>query len=149
MTVRSILENKGRDVVVIRPDDTLSHAIAILAQYKIGAIVACDEAGHIKGILSERDVVRAVATMQLQESGQDAVGKRPVSEFMTTKVQVCREHHTINQVMEIMTHNRFRHMPVEENGKLAGIISIGDVVKRRIEDVEREAEEIRTYIATA
>ena len=143
MTVRSILENKGRDVVVIRPDDTLSHAIAILAQHKIGAIVACDEAGHIKGILSERDVVRAIASQQEQ------VGARPVSEFMTSKVQVCREHHTINQVMEIMTHNRFRHMPVEEGGKLAGIISIGDVVKRRIEDVEREAEEIRSYIETA
>ena len=143
MTVRSILENKGRDVVVIRPGDTLSHAIAILAQYKIGAIVACDEAGHIKGILSERDVVRAIAAMK--EKAVDL----PVSEFMTSKVQVCREHHTINQVMQIMTHNRFRHMPVEENGKLAGIISIGDVVKRRIEDVEREAEDIRTYIATA
>ena len=143
MTVRSILENKGRDVVVISPDDTLSYAIAILAQYKIGAIVACDEAGHIKGILSERDVVRAVATMDVE------IWKRPVSEFMTAKVQVCREHHTINQVMEIMTHHRFRHMPVEENGKLAGIISIGDVVKRRIEDVEREADEIRSYIATA
>lgn len=143
MTVRSILENKGRDVVVIRPDDTLSHAIAILAQYKIGAIVACDEAGHIKGILSERDVVRAIASMK------EKAGDLPVSEFMTSKVQVCREHHTINQVMQIMTHNRFRHMPVEENGKLAGIISIGDVVKRRIEDVEREAEDIRSYIATA
>ncbi|MBC8717249.1 CBS domain-containing protein [Ochrobactrum sp. Marseille-Q0166] len=143
MTVRSILESKGRDVVVIRPDDTLSHAIAILAQYKIGAIVACDEAGHIEGILSERDVVRAMASMDAE------ILNRPVSEFMTAKVQVCREHHTINQVMEIMTHHRFRHMPVEENGKLAGIISIGDVVKRRIEDVEREAEDIRTYIATA
>ncbi|WP_273726460.1 CBS domain-containing protein [Brucella gallinifaecis] len=143
MTVRSILESKGRDVVVIRPDDTLSHAIAILAQYKIGAIVACDEGGHIEGILSERDVVRAMASMDAE------LLNRPVSEFMTAKVQVCREHHTINQVMEIMTHHRFRHMPVEENGKLAGIISIGDVVKRRIEDVEREAEDIRTYIATA
>lgn len=143
MTVRSILETKGRDVVVISPDDTLSHAVAILAQRKIGAIVACDKEGHIKGILSERDVVRAFA------SKNEGVLERPVSDFMTSKVQVCREHHTINQVMEIMTHNRFRHMPVEENGKLAGIVSIGDVVKRRIEDVEREAEEIRTYIATA
>lgn len=143
MTVRSILETKGREVVVIRPDDKLAHAIAILAQYKIGAIVACDAEGHIKGILSERDVVRAMATMDAE------IWKRPVSDFMTAQVQVCREHHTINQVMEIMTHNRFRHMPVEENGKLAGIISIGDVVKRRIEDVEQEAEDIRSYIATA
>ncbi|MFD1198484.1 CBS domain-containing protein [Brucella gallinifaecis] len=143
MTVRSILEKKGKDVVVIKPDDTLSRAIAILAQHKIGALVVCDEAGHIKGILSERDVVRAIASMNAE------IATHLVSEFMTSKVQVCHEYHTINQVMEIMTHNRFRHMPVEENGKLAGIISIGDVVKRRIEDVEREAEEIRSYIATA
>ncbi|ASV86885.1 MULTISPECIES: CBS domain-containing protein [Ochrobactrum] len=143
MTVRSILETKGRDVVVIGPNDTLSHAVAVLAQRKIGALVVCDESGRIKGIFSERDVVRAIASMQ------EKIADRLVSEFMTTKVQVCREHHTVNQVMEIMTRNRFRHMPVEENGKLAGIISIGDVVKRRIEDVEREAEDIRTYIATA
>ncbi len=143
MTVRSILETKGRDVVVIAPSDTLSHAVATLAQYKIGALVVCEEAGRIKGILSERDVVRALAALETQAMA------KPVAEVMTPKVQVCREHHTINQVMEIMTRNRFRHMPVEEGGKLVGIISIGDVVKRRIEDVEREAEDIRTYIATA
>ncbi|KAB2699724.1 CBS domain-containing protein [Ochrobactrum sp. Kaboul] len=143
MTVRSILEKKGRDVVVIAPADTLSHAVAMLNKHKIGALVVCDEAGHIKGILSERDVVRALS---VKEGGAMAM---PVAEVMTAKVQVCREHHTINQVMEIMTRSRFRHMPVEEHGKLVGIISIGDVVKRRIEDVEREADEIRTYIATA
>jgi len=143
MTVRSILESKGRDVMVITPDDTLAHAVALLAGHRIGALVVCDKDGHIKGILSERDVVRAVAA---QAAG---AMEQPVSAVMTAKVQVCREHHTINQVMEIMTRSRFRHMPVEEDGKLVGIVSIGDVVKRRIEDVEREAEEIRTYIATA
>ncbi|MBV2143809.1 CBS domain-containing protein [Falsochrobactrum sp. TDYN1] len=143
MTVRSILELKGRDVVVIAPDETLAHAIAVLNQRKIGALVVCDATGQIRGILSERDVVRAIALMQDKAVGQ------PVSEFMSANVQKCREHHTINQVMEVMTRSRFRHMPVEENGKLVGIISIGDVVKRRIEDVEREAEDIRTYIATA
>ncbi|MEJ5019655.1 CBS domain-containing protein [Ochrobactrum vermis] len=143
MTVRSILETKGRDVVVIAPADTLSHAVAMLNKHKIGALVVCDETGRIKGILSERDVVRAVAAQETKAMSM------PVAEVMTAKVQVCREHHTINQVMEIMTRSRFRHMPVEEHGKLVGIISIGDVVKRRIEDVEREAEDIRTYIATA
>jgi len=138
MTVRSILETKGRDVLVIAPADTLSHAVAMLNKHKIGALVVCDEAGRIKGILSERDVVRAVAAQETKAMSM------PVAE-----VQVCREHHTINQVMEIMTRSRFRHMPVEEGGKLVGIISIGDVVKRRIEDVEREAEDIRAYIATA
>lgn len=143
MTVKSILEGKGRDVVVIAPSDTLSHAVDILAKYKIGAVVVCDEARHIKGILSERDVVRALSIRQTEALNM------PVSEVMTVKVQMCREHHTVTQVMEIMTQSRFRHMPVEEHGKLVGIISIGDVVKRRIGDVEREAEEILSYIATA
>ncbi len=143
MTVKSILEGKGRDVVVIAPSDTLSHAVDILAKYKIGAVVVCDETRHIKGILSERDVVRALSIRQTEALNM------PVSEVMTAKVQMCREHHTVTQVMEIMTQSRFRHMPVEEHGKLVGIISIGDVVKRRIGDVEREAEEILSYIATA
>ena len=143
MTVRSILETKGRDVMVIAPADTLSHAIAMLNQHKIGALVVCDEVGRIRGILSERDVVRALAQQESKAMHM------PVADIMTAKVQVCREHHTINQVMEIMTRSRFRHMPVEEGDKLVGIISIGDVVKRRIEDVEREAEEIRSYIASA
>ena len=143
MTVRSILETKGRDVMIIAPADTLSHAIAMLNQHKIGALVVCDEVGRIRGILSERDVVRALAQQESKAMHM------PVADIMTAKVQVCREHHTINQVMEIMTRSRFRHMPVEEGDKLVGIISIGDVVKRRIEDVEREAEEIRSYIASA
>ncbi|AIJ90012.1 CBS domain-containing protein [Brucella melitensis] len=143
MTVRSILETKGRDVVVIASADTLSQAVAMLNKHKIGALVVCDEAGHIEGILSECDVVRALAAQESQAMSKS------VAEVMTSKVQVCHEHHTINQVMKIMTRSRFRHMPVEEGGKLVGIISIGDVVKRRIEDVEREAEDIRTYIATA
>ncbi|MEN3432311.1 CBS domain-containing protein [Brucella melitensis] len=143
MTVRSILETKGRDVVVIASADTLSQAVAMLNKHKIGALVVCDEAGHIEGILSECDVVRALAAQESQAMSKS------VAEVMTSKVQVCHEHHTINQVMKIMTRSRFRHMPVEEGGKLVGIISIGDVVKRRIEDVERESEDIRTYIATA
>ncbi len=143
MTVKSILAAKGRDVVVIAPTDTLDHAVTMLTQHRIGAVVVCDEAGRIKGILSERDVVRAVGTQREKALALS------VAEVMTAKVQVCHEHHTINQVMETMTRSRFRHMPVEEGGKLVGIISIGDVVKRRIEDVEREANEIRSYIATA
>lgn len=143
MTVKSILEAKGRDVVVIAPSDSLSHAVDILAKYKIGAVVVCDKGRHVKGILSERDVVRALSISRAQALDM------PVSDVMTAKVQLCREHHTVSQVMETMTQSRFRHMPVEEGGKLVGIISIGDVVKRRIGDVEREAEEILSYIATA
>jgi CBS domain-containing protein len=143
MTVKLILERKGYDVFSARPETTLGDAIAILAKHKIGAIVVCDENRAIKGILSERDVVR-----QLAADGADALWK-PISQIMTSKVQLCSETHTIIQVMETMTRGRFRHLPVGKNGQLHGIVSIGDVVKLRIEEVERESEEIRNYIATA
>jgi CBS domain-containing protein len=143
MTVRAILEAKGRDVVTMRPQATLAEAATVLAQYRIGAIVMTDEADRIVGILSERDIVRAIG-----EEGATAL-EQLASLYMTASVKICSEDLTINEVMQIMTRSRFRHLPVEHEGKIAGIISIGDVVKRRIEDVEREAEEIRTYIATA
>lgn len=142
MTVRSILENKGRNVVSVLAEATLVEAVALLALHRIGALVVCDGGKAIHGILSERDIVRAIA-------GEGApVLDRKVSEFMTSKVHVCHENHTINDVMEIMTTNRFRHLPVERDGRLDGIISIGDVVKKRIEEAEREAAEIKAYIAT-
>jgi CBS domain-containing protein len=143
MTVRSILEEKGRDVFTIGPDETLMAAISLLAEKRIGAVVVLRSDGGIGGILSERDIVRALA-----EGGAEAM-TRPISAFMTSKVQVCREESTVNDVMEVMTRVRFRHLPVEKEGRLVGLVSIGDVVKRRIEDVEREAEDIKAYIATA
>ena len=99
------------------------------------------DGGKIAGILSERDIVRAVAS-----KGAASLAM-PISSIMTSKVTTCGEDHTVNQVMELMTNGRFRHLPVEKDGSLIGIISIGDVVRRRIEDVEREAEEIKAYIA--
>lgn len=143
MTVKSILDEKGRDVVTIAPDRPAADAAAMLADKRIGAIVVTRGEGRIAGILSERDIVRAVG-----KAGAAALEK-PVESIMTANVKTCREESTINEVMEIMTRGRFRHLPVEMNGRLDGIISIGDVVKRRIEDVEREAAEIRSYIATA
>lgn len=143
MTVKAILDVKGRDVVTIAADKTLGESAALLASRGIGAVVVLSDDGRINGILSERDIVRAIG-----KKGSDVL-KKPVSAVMTPKVQVCRESHSVNEVMQIMTEGRFRHLPVERDGRLAGIVSIGDVVKRRIEDVEREAEEIRTYIATA
>lgn len=143
MTVKSILQSKGREVATIAPDATLGQATKILAEKRIGALVVTKPTGAISGILSERDIVRALAA--------DAAGalKKPVSAFMTAKVKTCRDENSVNDVMEIMTAGRFRHLPVEKDGKLAGIVSIGDVVKRRIEDVMREAESIRAYIASA
>ncbi len=143
MTVRSILEQKGHEVVTIGPEESLGAAIGLLAGRRIGALVVVRPDGTIAGILSERDIVRTI-----DRSGPEAV-RQDVASAMTARVSVCSEDHTVHEVMEIMTRGRFRHLPVEKDGRLVGIVSIGDVVKRRIEDVEREAEEIRTYIATA
>ena len=142
MTVGRIISDKGRTVVTAAPSATLDEIAKTLSQKKIGAIVVIENGG-IRGIVSERDVVRAVAA-----EGPAALQKR-ATDYMTTKVVTCRPEDTINDVMHKMTAGRFRHLPVVEDGKLAGIVSIGDVVKRRIEDVEREAEQIREYIATA
>ena len=143
MTVASVLNVKGRDVVTIGPDASLMDAAALLGTKKVGAVVVVNDALKILGILSERDIVRVVG-----ESGAGALD-RSVRDVMTKAVKVCSENDTILSVMQKMSSGRFRHLPVETDGKLSGIISIGDVVKRRIEDVEREAEEIKAYIATA
>ncbi len=143
MTVKSILDEKGRDVVTLGPSSTLAGAVGLLAEKRIGAVVVTDEAGRILGILSERDIVRAIG-----QSGAAALAME-VREAMTAKVTTCREIHTVNHVMEVMTRGRFRHLPVEKNGRLDGIVSIGDVVKRRIETAVREVDQIREYIATA
>ncbi|MBL0936459.1 MAG: CBS domain-containing protein [Rhizobiaceae bacterium] len=143
MTVKAILDAKGRDVVTVEPTMTLAEAARLLAEKRIGAVVVTKAGAKIAGILSERDIVR-----QIGLRGAAALDES-ISTAMTAKVKTCQEGHTVNQVMEIMTRGRFRHLPVEREGMLAGIVSIGDVVKQRIEDVEREAEEIRHYIATA
>ena len=143
MTVMAILEKKGHDVFTIGPNEKLSESVSMLAEHRNGALVVTNGDSKIVGILSERDIVRVVA-----REGMNALDL-PVRSGMTAKVKICNGHHTVNEVMEIMTRERFRHLPVEQDGRLDGIISIGDVVKRRIEDVEREAEEIRAYIATA
>lgn len=143
MTVRAILDKKGHDVFTVGPNVKLADAIRALTEHRIGALVVTNGDHKIVGILSERDVVRVIG-----KEGAAALD-RTVREVMTPKVKICNENHTVNQVMEIMTNGRFRHLPVEKDGYLDGIVSIGDVVKRRIEDVEREAEEIKAYIATA
>lgn len=143
MTVKSILDIKGRDVVTLGPDATLAQAATLLAQKRIGAVVVTEGEGRILGILSERDIVRAIG-----EAGAGALETK-VAGTMTGKVMTCSETHTVIHIMEVMTRGRFRHLPVEEDGRLTGIVSIGDVVKRRIDEALREAEQIREYIATA
>jgi CBS domain-containing protein len=143
MTVRAILTLKGRDCVTISPDATLGEAARLLAEKRIGAVVITSAERRVSGILSERDIVRAVA-----KGAQDALDQ-PVSSAMTREVVTCTEDETIPSLMKRMTSGRFRHVPVVERGKLAGIISIGDVVKHRVAELEREHEALRTYIATA
>jgi CBS domain-containing protein len=142
MSVAWIINEKGRDVVTVAPEVSLAEVAAILSEKRIGAVLVTEK-GAIRGIVSERDIVRALA-----KHGAEALRKLAV-ECMTARVITCRPEDTINDVMQKMTSGRFRHLPVVENGKLAGIVSIGDVVKWRIEEVVREADQIREYIATA
>lgn len=143
MTVKKILEAKGRAVATISPDETLADAARSLGEKRIGALVVTAEDGRIAGILSERDIVRVIGC-------DGALGlEQRVSAVMTSQVTTCTEGQTTSELLALMTNGRFRHLPVERDGLLDGIISIGDVVKERIEDVEREAEDIKLYIATA
>ena len=141
MTVAMILSNKGHNVTSVSAGDTLIQAVNELAPRKIGAVVVCDGNARVLGILSERDIVRALAT-----SGAAALDN-PVEQHMTTKVITCGEAATIDECMSAMTEGRFRHMPVVENEKLVGIISIGDIVKVKITAAVEEAEAMRNYIA--
>ena len=143
MNVATILKQKGRSVATVAPTATLQEVAKRLAQRRIGALVVVGSRGQIEGIVSERDIIRA-----LSETGAGCLG-RPVADTMTRQVATCQETDTLDEMMAMMTQGRFRHVPVVTDGDLVGIISIGDVVKRRIEDVEREAAQIREYIATA
>lgn len=142
MTVKAILDQKGRDVITVTRDLSVSDTGKQLSKHKIGAVVVVDASDKICGIVSERDIVRAIA-----DTGP-AILDESVSAVMTSNVKVCDESQTVNQLMEMMTTGRFRHLPVEVDGKIGGMISIGDVVRMRIEQVEREAEEIKAYIAS-
>ncbi|MDQ0345670.1 MULTISPECIES: CBS domain-containing protein [Ancylobacter] len=143
MTVRTILEEKGFDVQTIAPEATLREATELLAAKRIGAIVVTDPERRVVGILSERDVVRVV--------GLDGPGRLDdtVASVMTSRVVTCEGNETVHQIMEHMTAGRFRHLPVVQGGKLVGIISIGDVVKQRLAEMERESHAMREYILSA
>jgi CBS domain-containing protein len=143
MTVKAILSRKGSDVVTIAPTANLSEAVKLLAERRIGAVIVTGADNRVAGILSERDIVRA-----LGERGADALGDN-IAAVMTRKVTTCVEADTVADIMERMTTGKFRHVPVVEQGRLAGVISIGDVVKFRVEEIERESDALREYIATA
>jgi CBS domain-containing protein len=143
MTVKAILSGKGDQVFTIEPTATLAAAVRILTQRRIGALVVTGAGDRIVGIISERDIVRT-----LDEKGTAALSAT-VGDAMTRKVVTCRETQTIAELMEWMTTGKFRHVPVVEQGHMSGIISIGDVVKARLGELERERDAMREYICSA
>jgi CBS domain-containing protein len=148
MTVKAILSRKGNDVVTISPTATLFDAVKILDAHRIGAVVITSADQCIEGILSERDVVRTLAH-NIRTAGRCQLCDEPVEKVMTREVATCKYTDTVYDLMERMTTGKFRHVPVIEDGRLAGIISIGDVVKHRLAEMASESNALREYIATA
>ena len=143
MTVARILMEKGRYVLTVQPHRTLKEAAAALTADGVGAAVVSDDAIGVLGIISERDIVRAIGR------GHASALDETVLQHMTAKVTTVTERASLDQVMEIMTDQRFRHLPVVEDGRLVGIVSIGDVVKRHVDAIDRERQALREYIGAA
>ncbi|MGZ8363265.1 MAG: CBS domain-containing protein [Caulobacteraceae bacterium] len=142
MLVSQIIRGKGAEVLSISPGDTVAKAAAMLREHRIGALVVRGAGGKVAGILSERDIVWGVAKL-----GEAALQK-PVSDCMTKDVIVAAPNETVDQLMARMTDKRIRHLPVVSGGELAGIVSIGDLVKHKIGEIEAEAQNLKDYIAT-
>jgi CBS domain-containing protein len=143
MTVALILAGKSPNVVTMPPHRTLQEAAALLAEKGIGAVIIAGGAGEVLGIISERDIVRAIA-----RDGEKVLHES-ASKHMTSDVVTTEPGETVDSVMETMTHGRFRHLPVIENRRLVGVVSIGDIVKFRLESMETEYRAMRDYITTA
>ena len=143
MNVHTILRGKGKSVVTIHPDATIERAVAVLHLRGIGALVVSDDGEKVAGILSERDIVDA-----LVRHGNELLTVS-VSEVMTCPVVTCEPEDSVADLMAEMTNRRIRHFPVVENGRLVGIVSIGDLVKSRLDEIEYEAHSMRSFIAGA
>jgi len=143
MNVRTILDHKGRGVATIRPEAAIAEAVALLHQKGIGALVVSRDGTVVEGVISERDIVRALAE---RGTGIDGL---TVAALMSREVVACTEMDGIGDLARLMTERRIRHLPVIERGALVGIVSIGDVVKSRIEEVESESEAMRDLISHA
>lgn len=141
MTVKHVLSEKGGQVVTIAPTRSIAEAAQLLAQRRIGAVVVSEDGARVGGILSERDIVRAVA-----REGAKAL-EAPVSAYMTRNVVTSVPETPMDDLMEIMTTGKFRHVPILVDGSLAGIVSIGDVVKHRLAAIEAETQALKEYIA--
>lgn len=143
MSVSQILKGKGHRIVSVAPDDAVDEVAKTLNHERIGAVLVRDETGTLVGVLSERDIVSGVA-----DQGTACLGLK-ARDLMTTEVVTCKPGDSGPQVMAQMTERRIRHLPVVEDNHLAGVISIGDVVKHRLAEVETEAEQLREYITTS
>ena len=141
MNVETILRDKGAWVATIRPDATIAAAVDMLNRERVGALVISEDGAAVAGVLSERDIVRALGRF-----GEDLLS-RPVDEIMTRDVITCEPGDTVGELMSEMTNRRIRHLPVVVEGRLRGIVSIGDVVKNRLDEVEFEASSLRSFIA--
>lgn len=141
MHVSAIIGDKGSAVFSVGPDDAVSKAVAMLSDKRIGAVLVT-EGDQVRGIFSERDVIRGLAR------AGSGIMAQPVKDFMSTDVVTCRRGDTIDHLMGLMTEKRIRHLPVIEDGKLVGMISIGDVVKFRIAEAEAETDALKSYIAS-
>jgi CBS domain-containing protein len=140
MHVRDILSVKGDRVITIKPEATVAATSQLLAKHRIGAVLVTNAADAIIGIISERDIVRGLA----QHGG--AVAGLAIADLMTREVRTCTMSDTIADIMGVMTAHRFRHLPVVEDGRLIGIVSIGDVVKYRLDETKLEVESLRDYV---
>ena len=142
MRIADVLRSKGATVLTVTPDMTVRDLVAMLAEHRIGATVVSVVGGSLDGIVSERDVVRALAAR-----GAAVLSER-VADIMTAEVQTCKPDASVNDLMRTMTEGRFRHVPVVVEGRLSGIVSIGDVVKTRIGELETERESLERYISS-
>jgi CBS domain-containing protein len=143
--IEHILYGKGHEVATIGPDASVAEAVALLREHNVGALVVVDAESRIAGILSERDIVRALAEETID---QTAILERQVSDLMTSEVATCGSRSSVNDLMRIMTDRRIRHVPVVDDGDLNGIVSIGDVVKSRIGELETEAGTLHDYLSS-
>ena len=142
MRIGSIVSNKGGEVVTIEPGATVNDAVDLLAEEGVGALVVSRDGKHIVGIISERDVVRRLC------KDQEGTLRLKVEDLMTKEVVTCTAEDTVDALMAVMTENRIRHVPVAEDGELTGIVSIGDIVKWRLLELEDEARHLKDYLTT-
>ncbi len=143
MRIREAIAAKAsQDVYTITPDATVRDLLARLAEYNVGALVVSRDGTSMEGIVSERDIVR-----RLRED--ESLLDQPVSVIMTTDVHTCEGHHDVNDLMQVMTNLRIRHVPVVEDGRLIGVVSIGDVVKSRISELQFERDQLDSYVQAA